>query len=160
MIRTVCLWVAAACCFAQAPSYTLEDIVNTASGASGALAPNVLASIHGTGLSYVERAITAADIQGGQLPALLPGTGVRVLVGGLPAHLYFVSPAQINFLVPSNLRAGELTVQVVRDNTAGPAVRMTLGEAAPAMFQADPTSVLASHLDYSLVREQAPAVPG
>jgi uncharacterized protein (TIGR03437 family) len=138
----------------------LEGIVNTASGSPGALAPNALASIHGTGLSFVERAITAADIQAGELPVMLSGTGVRVLVGGLPGHIYLASPGQVNFLVPSNLRSGEVTVQVVRDGTAGPAVRVTLREAAPAMFQMDPVSIVASHLDYSLVSDQAPAVPG
>jgi uncharacterized protein (TIGR03437 family) len=147
-------------CLAQAPSYTAESIVNLASGAPGALAPNELAGIGGTGLSLVQKAITAADILAGELPVMLPGTGVRVLVGGLPAHIYLASPGQINFLVPSNLRTGETTVQVVRDSTAGPAIRITLREAAPAIFQVDQVSVVASHLDYSLVSEQAPAAPG
>jgi uncharacterized protein (TIGR03437 family) len=108
----------------------------------------------------VEKAITAADILAGELPVMLPGTGVRVLIGGLPAHIYLASPGQINFLIPSNVRTGEVTVQVVRDSTAGPPIRVTLGDAAPAMFQVDQVSVVASHLDYSLVSEQSPAAPG
>ena len=144
----------------MAPCYTAESIVNIASDAPGALAPNTLASIRGTNLSFVEKAITAADIQAGELPTMLPGSGVRVLVGNLPGHIYLVSPGQVNFLVPSNFNPGEVTVQVVRDGTAGPAVRVALHEAAPAMFQVDQASIVASHLDYSLVSEQAPAVPG
>jgi uncharacterized protein (TIGR03437 family) len=163
MMRIAGLLAAAATvvsCLAQMPSYTADSIVNLASGTPGALAPNALASIRGSRLSFVDKAITAADISAGELPIVLPGTGVRVLVGGLPGHIYLASSEQINFLVPCNLRSGQVTVQVVRDGAAGPAVRVTLGEAAPAMFQVDESSVLASHLDYSLVSEQSPAAPG
>ncbi len=170
MIRIVCLLAIAATlssclaadtdCQPQAPCYTGESIVNIASNSPGALAPNALASIYGSGLSFVERAITAADISAGELPVMLPATGVRVLVGGLPAHIYYVSPGQVNFLIPSDLRPAEVTVQVVRDGTAGPAVRLTLREEAPALFQLDLVSIVASHLDYSLVSQQAPARPG
>ena len=114
-------------CKPLAPCYSGESIVSAASGSAAALAPNSLASIYGTGLSFVERAITAADIRAGELPVVLPGTGVRVLMGGIPAHIYYVSPGQVNFLIPNNLRPAPVTVQLVRDGTAGPSVsEMTL----------------------------------
>jgi len=178
MIRIVCLLATAAIvtsclaadteCKPQAPCYSGESIANIASGSPGALAPNTLVSIQGTNLSYVEKAITAADIVAGELPIMLPGTGVRVLirayadqaVGGYPAHIYLASPGQVTLLIPCDLRPGDYTLQVVRDGTTGPAVQVTLHAADPAMFQVDKASVVASHLDYSLVSEQAPAVPG
>src|SRR5207302_7358154 len=87
----------------EAPSYSGSSIVNSADNQPGPLAPNAIATIYGTGLAFVTRAINAQDIRGGLLPTILPGTGVQVLVGGLLASIYFVSPTQINFLVPSNL---------------------------------------------------------
>ncbi|MFB3777466.1 MAG: hypothetical protein ACE141_07630 [Bryobacteraceae bacterium] len=171
MKREVCLLAGAAAaalvCFAadpvcrpQAPCYSGDSIVSAASGAPAALAPNSLASIYGTGLSYVERAITGADILAGELPTVLPGTGVRVLVGGIPAHIYYVSPGQVNFLIPSNIKPAAVTVQLTRDGTAGPAVQVTLREEAPALFQLDLATIVASHSDYSVVTREAPARPG
>jgi uncharacterized protein (TIGR03437 family) len=168
MLRRLCpLAVAAALCLAgdtackpDAPCYGADGIVNIASGAAGAVAPNSLASIHGTRLSYSERGLVPSDSTGGVLPTVLPGTGVRVLVGGLPAHMFYVSATQVNFLVPSNLRPIMYDVQVVRDGVAGPAISMTLRDAAPAFFMMDAQFAIASHLDYSLVTAAAPARPG
>jgi len=52
-----------------------------------------------------------------------------------------------------------VTLQLVREGTAGPAVRIKLRPAAPALFQIDATNIVASHIDYSLIDEQAPARP-
>jgi uncharacterized protein (TIGR03437 family) len=147
-------------CKPDAPCYFESGIVSIASGTPGAIAPNSLASIYGTRLSYSERGLVPADTTGGVLPTVLPGTGVRVLVGGLPAHMFYVSATQVNFLVPSNLRPLTYDVQVVRDGVAGPAVPLKLRDAAPAFFMLDPQFVIASHLDYSLVTADAPARPG
>jgi uncharacterized protein (TIGR03437 family) len=169
MERSVCLLavLAAVSCLAadteckpNAPCYSAATVVSAASGEPGALAPNTLASIYGARLSYTERAIQLSDIQGGQLPVLLPNSGVQVLLAGRYAPLYYVSPTQVNFLIPSDLRSGEVTLQLVREGTAGPAVRVKLRKAAPALFQLDAATVVASHTDYSLVSEQAPARPG
>jgi uncharacterized protein (TIGR03437 family) len=167
MIRRVC-WLAVAalvCCLGADtecrplyPCYTGQSITNIASGTPGILAPNTLASIYGTNLSLVTRAITEDDIQAGELPIRL--TGVQVWFDGwLPGHLYLVSPEQVNFLVPANLGATDVTIQLFRDGTAGSAVRLKLREAAPALFQLDAGHVLASKLDYSLVTAAAPSHP-
>ncbi len=147
-------------CKPYAPCYSKESIVSAASGAPE-LAPNTLASIYGQNLSYVTRAITPSDILAGMLPVSLEGSGVQVTVGGFYGHLYFVSPGQVNFLVPPNLLPGEVTIQLIREGTAGPAVRVRLKDAAPALFQLDSRTALASHHpDYSLVSDEAPARPG
>ena len=90
------------------PSYTAAGIVNAADNETHSLAPNTLASLYGVRLSYVTAAISPSDIQGGVLPTVLPGTGVHVTVGNLPATMYYVSPDQINFLVPANLLPGRV----------------------------------------------------
>ena len=89
-----------------APSYSAASIVNAADNLAGPLAPNTIATIYGTGLAYGTKWLTPDDIRGGVLPTVLPGTGVRILVGGVLANLYYVSPLQINFLVPPNLLPG------------------------------------------------------
>lgn len=159
--------VAAALCLASdsackpdAPCYSEDRIVNIASGTPGAIAPNTLASIYGTRLSYLEKGLLPPDASGGVLPTVLPGTGVRVWVGGIAAPIFYVSATQVNFLVPGNLRPTTVEVYVLRDGLVGPKLSMILRDAAPALFMLDPQFVIASHLDFSLVTADAPARPG
>ena len=142
------------------PSYTAAGIVNAADNETHSLAPNTLASLYGVRLSYVTAAISPSDIQGGVLPTVLPGTGVHVTVGNLPATIYYVSPDQINFLVPANLLPGASTVQVVLDAHSGPAIKITLAPASPALFQLDSKTAVAIRPDGSVITQQAPAKPG
>jgi uncharacterized protein (TIGR03437 family) len=134
--------------------------VNSADNQSGWLAPNAIATLYGKNLAYGTKTLTASDIRGGVLPTVLPNTGVRVLVNGLPANPYYVSPTQINFLVPPNLLPGPSTVQVVIDGLAGPQVPVTLGSASPALFQLDQQNIIATRLDGSLITPAASAKPG
>jgi uncharacterized protein (TIGR03437 family) len=145
---------------ANGPSYTSAGIVNAADNHPGPLAPNTLASLYGVRLSYVTLAMSPNDILGGMLPTLLPGTGVNVAVGGLAAVVYYVSPDQINFLVPSILKPGPSTVQVVLDGHSGPKVEIALAAASPALFQLDAQNAIAILPDGTLITPQAPAKPG
>jgi uncharacterized protein (TIGR03437 family) len=144
----------------DAPAYTAAGIVNAADNQQGPLAPNTLASLYGLRLSYVTKGMTPDDIQGGVLPTVLPGTGVHVLVGNLPATIYYVSPDQINFLVPANLLPGPSTVQVVLDGHSGSTVEVKLASVSPGLFQLDAHSAVALHADGSVVTTAAPAKPG
>jgi uncharacterized protein (TIGR03437 family) len=144
----------------DAPSYTAAGIVNAADNQPGPLAPNTLASLYGVRLSYVTVAMTPNDIVGGVLPTLLPGTGVNVTVGNLAAVVYYASPDQINFLVPSILVPGPSTVQVVLEGHSGPKVNITLAAASPALFQLDAQNAIAILPDGTLITPQAPAKPG
>jgi uncharacterized protein (TIGR03437 family) len=148
-------------CKPDMPCYSEDRIVNIASGIPGAIAPNTLASIYGTRLSYLERGLVPLDVgAGGKLPTVLPGTGVHVWVGSIEAPIFYVSATQVNFLVPGNLSPTTVDVRVFHDGMGGPAVPMKLRDAAPALFMLDPQSVIASHLDFSLVTADAPARPG
>ncbi len=145
----------------EAPNYTAASIVNSASNLPGELSPNAIATIYGKELAYITRAIRAEDIHNGVLPVTLPGTGVRVLVKRLtPAHIYYVSPGQVNFLVPANLLPGPVEIQLVVDGRAGPEITVNLGSASPALFQLDATTALSTHADGSLVTRDTPARPG
>jgi uncharacterized protein (TIGR03437 family) len=140
------------------PFYTSTSIVQAASNAPGPLAPNAIASLYGTNLSYATHTLVPGDLQGGDLPTSL--VGVTVYVNGLPADLIYVSPVQINFLIPYVLTGSSVTVQIVRQGVAGPAVQIALAPAAPAFFQWDGNFAVAEHADGSLVTPQSPAQPG
>ncbi len=150
----------AACLCAQdstAPNYSSAGIVNGASFTPG-LSPNTIGSLFGTNLSWDTRALQAGDIAGGVMPTSLGN--VEVYFEGWPAYLYYVSPTQINFLVPSSLLPGAFQFWVARQGTSGPIVTVTLQSAAPAMFQTPTGVVIATHLDGSLVSSGAPASAG
>src|ERR1700738_4813935 len=144
----------------EAPSYSGNSIVNAADNQPGPLAPNAIATIYGTGLAYTTKAISPQDIHGGLLPTVLPGTGIRVLVSKLPANIYFVSPTQINFLVPSSLLPGPAEVQVILDNLAGPPVAIDIAASAPALFQLDQQTPIATRVDGSVITTDNPAQAG
>jgi uncharacterized protein (TIGR03437 family) len=153
------LALAAALCAqdSNAPNYTAAGIVNGASFATG-LAPNTIVSLFGTNLSWDTQVVQASDISGGVMPTSLGN--VEVYFEGWPAYLYFVSPLQINFLVPSSLLPGAFQFWVDRQGTRGPIVTVTLQNAAPAMFQYPAGTAIATHIDGSLVSGNAPATAG
>lgn len=142
---------------ANSPNYPADGIVNGASFTPG-LAPNTIGSIFGTNLSWGTRAVQASDMSGGVMPTSLGN--VEVYFEGWPAYLYYVSPSQINFLVPSDLLPGTFQFWVDRQGTRGPIVTVTLQGAAPAIFQTSAGAVIATHLNWSLVSSDAPAVAG
>jgi uncharacterized protein (TIGR03437 family) len=144
----------------EAPVYSGLSIVNAADNHVEPLAPNTIASMYGKNLAYATQSLTANEASNGILPTVLPGTGVHILVGGIPANLYYVSPGQINFLIPVNLLPGPINLQLVIDGLAGPLVPLQLAAAAPALFQLDLQYAVATHADGSVITHSAPAKPG
>ncbi len=142
-----------------APSYSSASIVNAASNISGALAPNTIATLYGTELSYVTRALSGDEVVN-RLPTAIGATGVRVLVGGIPAGLYYVSPNQVNFLVPALLAPGPSDVVLMLDSRAGPIVPTAILAAAPALFLQETGWAVATRPDGSIVSRASPARPG
>jgi uncharacterized protein (TIGR03437 family) len=161
----LCLLLLAALSFAStlradAPIYSADSLVNSADNQSGWLAPNAIATLYGRNLAYGTKTLSSDDIRGGVLPTVLPDTGVRVLVNGLPANPYYVSPTQINFLIPPNLLPGPSTVQLIIDGLAGPQISVALAAAAPALYQLDPQNIIATRPDGSLITPATSAKPG
>ena len=145
----------------QAPAYSAAGVVNASDYASGPFAPNSAISIFGSSLAWYARGITSDDIQAGRLPTSL--NGVEVCVMNSPVPLFYVSPTQINFLMPIDRTENTVKVQVVRQGWTGPQVLLTLLEAAPALFasSADPGYALAQKWPaYSLIAPDSPASPG
>ena len=134
--------------------------MNAANPKAGTLAPNTIATLYGRDLAFVTRQLAKEDLYSGALPTTLLGTGVRLLIDGTLAYLYYVSPGQINFLIPSNLTPGTSRIQLVLDGKSAESVRLDLAEFSPALFLLDPETVLATRLDGSVVTPESPVRPG
>ena len=79
--------------------------VQSAAAPSSTVAPDSIASIFGDNLA-------SQTLQAGTPPLPMTLGGVTVNVQGIPAALTFVSPSQINFIVPAGLASGMATVTV------------------------------------------------
>lgn len=141
-------------CKPNAPCYAAEGIVNAASNLPGPLAPMTWVSIYGTALSYNTRDRTHEDV--------LPGfAGVNVLVNARFALISYVSPLQVNVLLPYLPNAKQLIIQVVREAMAGPPVTIPLADCAPALFLQEAGTVIAAHSEnWTIVTPKAPARAG
>jgi len=113
-------------------------------------APGELVSIFGTNLSSK----TQTD---GTLPTTL--AGVQVLVNGSPAPIYFVSPGQINAVIPLSITSATATIQVTNSAGASNTVANYIGQTAPGVFNSL-TLPAVQHADYTMVTPTSPAHPG
>ncbi len=106
--------------------------VNAADFRLGPLAANSIAAIFGTDL-----AIRMESAKSNPLPFDVAGT--RLTIGGLPAPLFFVSPYQINFVVPQLLPQGPATLIVSSPHGVWSVAQLNITPAAPAIFTANAT---------------------
>jgi uncharacterized protein (TIGR03437 family) len=142
-----------------APTYSTESIVNGSDYAPGPFAPNSIVSIFGAELSYRVEGLTRDNTYNNTLPDQL--ADVRVYVANMPAPLIYVCPTQINFLMPNNLKPGNVPLRVVRQAVTGVEVTIALVDAAPQLFKSKDGYVIAQHgADYSLLGPNSPARPG
>jgi len=97
------------------------------------------------------------------MPFSLDGVSVLVGQGGAPRLTYvgYVSPTQVNFLLPSNMAPGPTTVQVRNPAGITAAVPLTVAANAGQLFTTDGKSVLGTKANGSLLGKAAQAaVPG
>jgi uncharacterized protein (TIGR03437 family) len=146
-----------------APSVTAGNIVSAASSAAGPMAPNSWVTVYGSNLSVTTRSWSDSDFLNGGLPFSLDG--VSVILTGAPrlANVGYVSPTQVNFLLPSNLTPGTIQVQVRNPAGISSQVPITVQANAPQLFTADGKYVLAAHLNGSFVGKggvSPPVTPG
>jgi uncharacterized protein (TIGR03437 family) len=130
------------------PAVTVSAVVNAGSYQPG-IASGAWISIFGTNLSPSTYLWEASDIVNGALPTTLQG--VSVTVNGLPAYVDYVSPTQINALVPDDDTVGPVPVQVTAAGQPSNVVTAQKSLFAPAFLTFDGTHVAALHADYSLI---------
>ncbi len=105
-------------------------IVNGASYAPGQpMAPGSFASAFGSNLC--QQQAYGSFISPGQLPTTLGGCSLTV--NGTPAMMQFVSPGQINFIVPASLGSGNAAI-VVNNGSQTFHGSMGIAGAAPGVF--------------------------
>ena len=136
---------------AAAPASRVNSVTDAA-GFGPAIAPNEWVSIFGTGFSAAPRTWSAGDFVNGRLPTSL--SGVSVAIDGQPAFISYVSASQINALMPADVAAGQVSVQVT--TLQGPSYPGTvmLQRLAPELFTWTPgkvTYAAAEHADGTLI---------
>jgi len=116
------------------------------SGASflPAIAPGSWFTIKGANLSPVASDTWDKSIVNGKLPASLDG--VSVSIGGQPAYIYYVSPGQINAIVP-NIPAGQTTLSVTTPAGSSAGVTVNVAAQAPAFFLWPGSQAVATRTD-------------
>ncbi|MCU1257845.1 MAG: repeat containing protein [Bryobacterales bacterium] len=79
-------------------------------GGSTSVAPGGWIEIYGSLLAVNTRGWAGADFSGVSAPTSLDGTSVTI--GGVPAYVDYISPAQVNAQVPFNVGTGPQSVSV------------------------------------------------
>lgn len=132
-------------------------VVNAASFApfTASLSPGEFVTLFGSNLA-------SSAAQNFSLPVPTQLNGVQVLVNGTAAPVSYVSPSQVSFLVP--FATGSIaSIQVVNNGTASNTVTSFVGATSPGLFTYPSGGLFAAaatHLDGTLVSENAPAEPG
>ena len=142
----------------NAPSYSAASIVQGASQVAGLIAPNSIVTIYGSGLSFETHSAFSSDLEQGNLPTTLGG--VTVYANGLPCGLFYVSPTQVNLLIPYIIVDTEITIRLSRQTLNGPAVKVPSAIGAPGIFQWNGNFAVAQHADGTLISPDSPARGG
>ncbi|HWQ31572.1 MAG TPA: M36 family metallopeptidase [Blastocatellia bacterium] len=111
---------------------TKATAVNAADYGAGVLAADSIAAIFGVDLTLQTR---YAGTQ--PLPKELAGTTVRI--NGIAAQLLFVSPTQINFIVPPAIEPGRASIIVCNPAGSYAVGSVEIVAAAPALFTVNAT---------------------
>ena len=146
----------------KAPVASSKTIVAAATSTFGPVTANSWMTVYGTSLAATTRSWNDSDFNSGTMPFSLDGVSVLLNQRGFPrlASVGYVSPTQVNFLLPSDLStSAPITVQV--RNTAGitSEIDIAVQASAPQLFTSDAGSVLATHANGTLVSKSSPAAP-
>jgi len=118
------------------------------------LGPGNIVQIYGSGLAAQKSSPSTLP-----LPTRMGGTSV--LIGGVAAPLFYVSPDQINAQIPFELTAGNQYQVIVDANGALTTPQpIQLNGGTPSILNFTSGAVVAQHLDGTLVLEDSPASPG
>jgi uncharacterized protein (TIGR03437 family) len=114
--------------------------VNGASFLAGPLAPNSWATAYGTGLATVSQGASTLNQTniGGTTVTIADASGVQRL-----APLAYVSPGQVNYLIPSGTALGSATVTISVGGTAVASGSVVIAAIGPGLFLSRPTNLIA-----------------
>ncbi len=116
-----------------APAISPGGVVSaSAFGAFRDVARGSWIEIYGSNLAASARAWTFSDFSGTRAPTGMDGT--RVTIGGEPAFLSYVSPAQVQALVPSNVEPGVREIRVTTAAGTSAAYPITVRATRPGLY--------------------------
>ena len=153
-----------------ASAISTNGVLSSATLATGPVAANSWITVYGANVGVTTRAWQDSDFVNGAFPTSLDGVSVILTAFGAPRRAYigYVSPTQVNVLLPSDTNS--TTVQVQVKNPAGltPQTPITVQANAPQLLTLDGKYVLATHADGSVVGKAgltpdfatSPATPG
>jgi uncharacterized protein (TIGR03437 family) len=127
-------------------------IVNAASF-QPAVAPGSVISIFGANLAAAATGASAVP-----LPTALSGTSV--LVDGVPAPLFYVSPSQINAQLPYETAPGQASLVVRVNGSSSASASFTVSTSAPGILVWGSNRAVALNQDGPLNSPDKPALPG
>lgn len=139
-------------------------VSSAAFGGFSDVAPGSWIEIYGSNLSATTRGWSNSDFTGSNAPTSLDG--VKVTIGGLPTFIDYISPGQVNALVPSSLPAGPAQLVVSGPTgTSDPYIlavqNVEPGLLAPPSFQvAGQQYVAALSVDFQTFMFPAGAIAG
>jgi uncharacterized protein (TIGR03437 family) len=140
----------------QSPAIFVGGVVSaSAFGEFSSVSPGTWIEIYGTNLAVGTQSWTGADFNGINAPTALGGTSVTI--GGQAAFIDFISPGQVNALVPSDVATGTPAMTVTVGSLTSAPYNVTVnafepGLDAPSSFKIGGTQyVVATFADGSYV---------
>jgi uncharacterized protein (TIGR03437 family) len=115
------------------PTLTEGTLANGATYIAGGLVPGSWAQVKGTNLGTTTRIWAASDFTGlgNSLPTNL--SGVQVNVNNQAAAVYYISPTQVSFQVPSGIE-GTASVEVIANGVVSDSVTGAAATNSPGIF--------------------------
>jgi uncharacterized protein (TIGR03437 family) len=117
----------------SAPSPTVTKVVS-ASGFGGfsTIAPGTYIEITGTNLASDTRIWAGTDFNGNNAPQSLDNTSVSI--GGQSAFVYYISPTQVNALVPGGVVSGTQQLTVTAGGATSAAFNVNVAALEPGLL--------------------------
>ena len=120
----------------SAPAAIVAGVTSaSAFGPSTAVAPGSWIEIYGSNLAGASRQWAVSDFNGIKAPTSLDGTSVSI--GGQAAYISYISPNQVNALIPQTVTPGEQSLIVTTGNGSGKAFTVTVLATEPGLFAPD-----------------------
>ncbi|MBI3895536.1 MAG: hypothetical protein HY313_06365 [Acidobacteria bacterium] len=155
------------------PTVNEQGVINAASFSTDAtVSPGSTASIFGANLAVTTATASFSPLfqtlstQTETTPKLLLPTtleGTQVLVNGIPAPLFYVSPTQINFQMPPNVTGPTVQLVVVSAGVRGLPTSVKIAPVAPGIFTTNQQGTgqgAILHADFTQNSDQNPAELG
>jgi len=101
-------------------------------GASATLGPGTYIELFGAGLAQTTREWAGADFVNNTAPTTLDG--VRLTINNQPAFLRFISPDQVNALVPASAGTGSVEMVLANANGSSAPYRVTIDPLKPGVL--------------------------